>query len=371
MTPIFIEAAKRTPMGAFQGSLSQLKAWQLGSALMQHMPVEKIEEVFMGCVLQAGQGQSPARQASLAAGIPNYVPCTTINKVCGYHTQVLAGGMESMTNAPYLLDKARAGVRFGHGKVLDHILTDGLEDAYTKGPDGSPAVMGVLSELVAERYGFTRYDQEAYVSQTYENWQKAQKSAYFSGEIAPIFLDVKGEKVPVSCDEPPQKVFPEKFKNLKPAFKKDGSITAATSSSLADGAAAVVLCSEKNASAPLARIVGYTSFAQDPQWFSLSPIHAIQNLCSRVGWTVGEVDLFEINEAFAVVPMAAMVDLSIPRQKVNIHGGACVMGHPLGASGARIVVTLAHALKTHGLKRGIAAACIGSGEATAIALESV
>jgi acetyl-CoA C-acetyltransferase len=381
MTHIFIEAAKRTPIGAFQGALSSFKAWQLGACAIGALPTQQVTEVFMGCVLQAGQGQAPARQAALSARVAESVPCTTINKVCGsgmqaimaacdqlllgHHTHVLAGGMESMSNAPYLLDKVRNGLRFGHSKVLDHMVTDGLEDAYTK------MAMGGLAEIMAEKYGFTRENQEAYVIQTYENWQSAHKNSRFSQEISPVYMDVKSDKVAITTDEPPQKVILEKFKNLKPAFKDKGSITAATASSLADGAAALLLCAEKNAVSPLARVAGYVSFAQNPAWFTLAPIQAIEKLCTQLGWHVADVDLFEINEAFAVVPMAAMKDLEIPRHKVNIHGGACVLGHPLGASGARVVVTLAHALKNHGLRRGIATVCIGSGEATAIALECV
>ncbi len=386
MSYVFIEQAKRTPIGAFQGCFSALKAWELGADVIQAVSSNyTVDEVLMGCVLQAGQGQAPARQAAIKANLSNSVPCTTINKVCGsgmkavmigsdqillgHQKCIVAGGMESMTNAPYILNKAREGLRFGHNKMLDHMLTDGLEDSFTKNSDGSQALMGLLTESISEKYAFTRDQQETFVEQTYANWKKAYENGHFTNEIVPITIENKHEQKLVELDEPPQKVVLEKFKNLKPAFKKDGTITAATSSSLADGAAALVLCSEENAQSPLARIVGYTTFAHEPAWFGLAPIYAIQNLCTRLNWSVQDVDLFEINEAFALVPMAAIKELSIPREKVNIHGGACVLGHPLGASGARTIVTLAHALKTYGLKRGIASTCIGSGEATAIALE--
>lgn len=387
---IYIIDAKRTPIGAFQGQLSSYQGWQLGAEALQaatrqsHVP----EEVIMGCVLGAGQGQAPARQATRAAFGVDSIPATTINKVCGSGMQaiafacnalqtgqrnvMMAGGFESMTNAPYLLPKGRSGYRMGHGTVYDHMLLDGLEDAYGIAADGTRRAMGVFADATAEKYKFTRADQEAFALTTYENYQKAEAAGLFSAERTPLsFTDAKGNTTLIATDEPPTRVKPTKFEMLRPAFGKNGTVTAATSSGIADGAAAVLLCSQSRLAdaKPLAKIVGFKSFACAPEWFTTAPMGAIKALLDALKWTIDDVDLFEINEAFAVVPMAVMQDLSISREKVNVHGGACAFGHPIGASGARIVVTLVHALRARGLKRGIASACIGGGEATAIAIE--
>ncbi|MES2253364.1 MAG: acetyl-CoA C-acyltransferase [Pseudomonadota bacterium] len=390
LTSIYIIAAKRTPIGAFQGQLSPYQGWQLGAealraaTLTAHIP----EEVIMGCVLSAGQGQSPTRQAVRSAFGIDSIPVTTINKVCGSGMQaiafactllqtgqrhvMMAGGFESMTNTPYLLPKGRSGYRMGHGIVHDHMLFDGLEDAYDTDTDGTRRAMGVFADATAEKYGFTRADQEAFVCTTFENYQKTEEAGLFTAERDPLnYTDAKGNVTLIKTDEPPTRVKPTKFDMLRPAFGKTGTVTAATSSGIADGAAALLLCTEKalgNAK-PLAKIVGFSSHAQAPEWFTTAPAGAIQSLLRTLNWTIDGVDLFEINEAFAVVPMAVMHDLGIARVKVNVHGGACVLGHPLGASGARIVVTLVHALRARGLKRGIATTCIGGGEATAIAVE--
>ena len=388
--PIYIIDAKRTPIGAFQGQLSPYQGWQLGTEAVKAImrPSHTPDEVIMGCVLTAGQGQAPARQATRAAFDIDSIPATTLNKVCGSGMQAImfacnalqtgqcnvmvAGGFESMTNAPYLLTKGRSGYRMGHGSIYDHMLLDGLEDAYGIAADGTRRAMGVFADATAEKYKFTRADQEAFALTTYENYQNAEAAGLFTAERASLsFTDAKGNTTLIETDEPPTRVKPSKFDVLRPAFGKDGTVTAATSSGIADGAAALLLCTENALSGakPLAKIVGFTSHATAPEWFTTAPIGAIKSLLARLEWTADNVDLFEINEAFAVVPMAVMHDLGIARSKINIHGGACTLGHPIGASGARIVVTLVHALRARGLKRGIAAACIGGGEATAIAVE--
>lgn len=384
---IGIHAAKRTAIGAFQGQFSSYSSIDLGSfaisAALNASSFKTVDEVFMGCVLQGGLGQAPARQASIKAGIASSVPTTTINKVCGSgmraimfacdslrlgHIQTaIAGGMESMTNAPYALEKARSGFRFGHGALVDLMLNDGLEDAFHKNTQGGRCAMGVFADDTAATYEFSRESQEDFARQTYEQALAAQISGAFNNEIAPvIFSDKKGE-LTIDKDEQLSRVKPEKFPALKPAFKVDGTVTAATSSSLADGAAALMLSA--NTDGAMAKIVGYASYAQSPETFTTAPIGAIEKLCASLNWSINSVDAFEINEAFAVVPMAAIKTLNIPREKVNMHGGACALGHPIGASGARIVVTLLNAMHQRKLKRGIATACIGGGEATAIALE--
>ncbi len=384
---IGIYAAKRTAIGAFQGQFSSYSSTDLGSFAIRSAlgasGLKTVDEVFMGCVLQGGLGQAPARQASIKAGLDSSIPTTTINKVCGSgmraimfacdslrlgHIQTaIAGGMESMTNAPYALEKGRSGYRFGHGALIDLMLNDGLEDAFQKNAQGGRLAMGVFADNTAADYAFSRDFQENFARHTYEQAIAAQASGAFNGEIAPIiFSDKKGEMT-IDQDEQLSRVKPDKFAVLKPAFKADGTVTAATSSSLADGAAALVLSA--NTDGALAKIVGYSSYAQSPETFTTAPIGAINKLCASLGWSIDSVDAFEINEAFAVVPMAAIKTLNIPREKVNIYGGACALGHPIGASGARIVVTLLNIMRQKGLKRGIAAACIGGGEATAIALE--
>ena len=391
---VYLAEAKRTPTGSFQGSLASFKGYQLGSAAIRSLETGSsiIDEVIMGCVLSAAQGQAPARQASIGAGLSASIPCATVNKVCGsgmkaimmasdqiavgHANSIIAGGMESMTNAPYLLEKARSGYRVGHGHILDHMYRDGLEDAYQKNPDGSSVLMGIFAEATAEKYGLTREHQEQFAAETLEKALQAIEKGYFKNELAAVETqDSKSGAVLIQDDEPPTRVKPEKFSLLKPAFKKDGTITAATSSSISDGASAVWIVGEEEVKThslkPLARIVGYASYSHEPEWFTTAPIGAIQKLMTQINWKLEEVDLFEINEAFAVVPMAASKELSIPREKINIHGGACALGHPIGSSGSRIVVTLAHALKQHKLKRGVAAVCIGGGEGAAIAIELV
>lgn len=379
---IVIAAGARTPMGAFQGGLTSHSATKLGSAAISAvldkagLVPDAVDEVVMGCVLPAGLGQAPARQAALGAGLPQSVPCATLNKVCGSGMKatmlahdvvasgnadiVIAGGMESMSNAPYLLDKARSGYRMGHGKVMDHMFLDGLEDAYDKGRS-----MGAFAEDTAEHYQFSREQQDTY---TIESLDRA-KAATSGGQFATEIIAVDG----VSNDEQPGKARPEKIPHLRPAFRENGTVTAATSSSISDGAAALIVSrlssAESKGLEPMARILGHASHAQEPAWFTTAPIFAVRKLLEKVGWAAGDVDLYEINEAFAVVAMAAMRDLDIPRDKLNVNGGACALGHPIGCSGARIVVTLLHALKARGLKRGVASLCIGGGEATAIAVE--
>lgn len=388
--PIVIVGAARTPMGGFQGELAALTAPELGAAAIR-AAVERagiapgdVQEVIMGNVLPAGQGQAPARQASLGAGIPLGTGCTTINKMCGSGMKatmlahdllaagtnevMVAGGMESMSNAPYLLPKARGGLRLGHAQLQDHMFTDGLEDAYDKG-----RLMGTFAEDCAAKYRFSREAQDRFAIASLTRAQTAIRDGSFRGEIVPVTVTSKKGEVTVADDEQPLKANLEKIPSLKPAFKKDGTVTPANSSSISDGAAALVLMRRSEAGRrglkPLALIHGHATHAQEPGWFTTAPIGAIRKLYDRVGWSDADVDLYEINEAFAVVAMAAMADLKLAHDRVNVHGGACALGHPVGASGARIMVTLLAALEKYGLKRGVAALCIGGGEATAIALE--
>jgi acetyl-CoA C-acetyltransferase len=388
--PIVITGAKRTPMGGLQGDLAGLSASQLGAtairAALQDSAVkpEDIDEVIMGCVLPAGQGQAPARQAALGAGLPQGTGCTTVNKMCGSGMKavmfahdllragsgdiIVAGGMESMTNAPYLLDKARSGYRLGHGKVIDHMFLDGLEDAYEPG-----RLMGSFAEDIAQEYQFSRQDQDEFALASLSRALAATRDGGFAAEIAPATVPGReGERV-VSVDEQPAKAKPEKIPTLKPAFRAGGTVTAANSSSISDGAAALVMMrrseAERRGLTPLATILGHSNFAQAPARFTTAPVGAIRRLLDNLEWKAGDVDLWEINEAFAVVAMIAMRELGLPHERVNIRGGACALGHPIGASGARIMVTLIAALKQQGLKRGIASLCIGGGEATAMAVE--
>ena len=381
-----IVSAVRTPIGGFQGALKDLSAHELGAAAIRaaveraRVSPEHIDEVIMGNVLPAGQGQAPARQAALGAGLPDSVGCTTINKVCGSGMKaamlaadliavganriMIAGGMESMSNAPYLLPKARGGLRLGHGEVKDHMFLDGLEDAYDPG-----RLMGTYAEDTAAKYGYSREAQDRYAIDSLVRAQDAIRSGRFKQEI----VTAQSGKTAVEDDEQPFKANLERIPQLKPAFRKDGTVTAANSSSISDGGAALVLMTlaeaEQRGVRPLARMVGHATHAQAPAWFTTAPVGAIRKLFAKTGWDARTTDLFEINEAFAVVAMAAIDELDLTRDRVNVNGGACALGHPLGASGARIMVTLLHALEQHGLKRGIAALCIGGGEATAIALE--
>lgn len=388
--PVVIVSIARTPLGNLLGELKDFSANELGAHVIKaaieraNLKPEDIHEVIMGCVLPAGQGQAPARQAALKAGIPNSTPCTTVNKVCGSgmksvmfaHDMILvgtndvivAGGMESMTNAPYMLLKARQGYRLGHSQLLDHMMLDGLEDAYDKGQ-----AMGVFAEQTAKQYGFTRKQQDDFALSSFERAQYTTREKGFANEIAPLTLKTKqGEQI-IDKDEHPFSVNPEKIPNLSPAFMKDGTVTAGNASSIADGAAALVLMrlseAQKRGIKPIASIVGHSSHAKAPGEFTTAPIDAMRKLMEKINWTVNDIDLFEINEAFAVVTLAVMHDLKIPREKVNVHGGSVALGHPIGASGARILVTLLAALQQHGLKRGIASLCIGGGEATAVAVE--
>jgi acetyl-CoA C-acetyltransferase len=388
--PIVIVSAARTPLGRFQGELGALSAPALGAHVIRaavdraKLAPQKVDEALMGCVLPAGVGQAPARQAARRAGLPDATGATTVNKVCGSGMKatmiahdliaagsadiVVAGGMESMSNAPYLLAKARAGYRVGHDRILDHMLLDGLEDAYEDGRS-----MGDFGEATAQAYQFTREQQDVYAAETLRRARKAVESGTFKAEIAPIAVPAKGGDRLVENDENPLKVSPEKIPALKPAFRPDGTITPASSSANADGAAALILTRRSRAAseglAVLAEIKAHATHSQDPAWFTTAPIPAIRKLLDKVGWTVKDVDLFEINEAFAVVAMAAQRDLGIARDKLNINGGACALGHPIGATGARLIVTLLHALQQHDLDRGVAALCIGGGEATAVAIE--
>jgi acetyl-CoA C-acetyltransferase len=388
--PVVIVSAVRTPLGRFQGDLSSFSAHNLGShaigAALERAKLspERIDEVFMGCVLPAGQGQAPARQAARGAKLPDATGATTINKVCGSGMKatmlahdiinagsadiVVSGGMESMTNAPYLLQKARGGYRVGHDRIIDHMLMDGLEDAYETGRS-----MGDFGEAAAEAYQFSRKDQDEYAMETLTRARTAVQNGSFKKEIAPIAVKEKAGVRMVENDEHPLKVDPAKIPNLKPAFRANGTITPAASSANADGAAALVLTrrsiAEREGLPILAEIKGHSTHSQAPDWFTTAPIPAIRKLLDKVGWSVGDVDLFEINEAFAVVPMAAARDLGIPRDKLNVNGGACALGHPIGATGARLIVTLLHAMEKSNVKRGIASLCIGGGEATAIAVE--
>jgi acetyl-CoA C-acetyltransferase len=388
--PIVITAAARTPIGGFQGDFASVTAPQLGAVAIRAaleragLQPAQIDEVVFGCVLPAGQGQAPARQATLGAGLPLATGATTVNKMCGSGMRaamfahdmlvagsvdvVIAGGMESMTNAPYLLPKARSGMRMGHGQVLDHMFLDGLEDAYEKG-----RLMGVFAEACAGQYQFSRAAQDAYAIESLRRAKLANEDGSFDWEIAPVTVSGKKGDVIVKHDEQPAKANPEKVTTLKPAFAKDGTVTAANSSSISDGAAALVMMRASKAEqlglSPLARVVGHASFAQEPNLFTTAPVGALRKLFDKTGWRAEQVDLFEINEAFAVVAMAAMHEHKLPHEKVNIHGGACALGHPIGASGARILVTLLGALRKQGARRGVASLCIGGGEATAMALE--
>jgi len=388
--PIVITAAARTPIGGFQGDFASVTAPQLGAVAIRAaleragLQPAQIDEVVFGCVLPAGQGQAPARQATLGAGLPLATGATTVNKMCGSGMRaamfahdmlaagsvdvVIAGGMESMTNAPYLLPKARSGMRMGHGQVLDHMFLDGLEDAYEKG-----RLMGVFAEACAGQYQFSRAAQDAYAIESLRRAKLANEDGSFDWEIAPVTVSGKKGDVIVKHDEQPAKANPEKITQLKPAFAKDGTVTAANSSSISDGAAALVMMRASKAEQlglnPLARVVGHASFAQEPNLFTTAPVGALRKLFDKTGWRADQVDLFEINEAFAVVAMAAMHEHKLPHEKVNIHGGACALGHPIGASGARILVTLLGALRKQGARRGVASLCIGGGEATAMALE--
>ncbi len=387
---VVIVGAKRTPVGAFQGQFAGVTAVQLGSvaikAAVEQAGVkgEDIDDAVMGCCLMAGLRQAPARQAVLGAGLPTSVPCTTLTKMCGSAQKsimigydgllagsvniVIAGGMESMTNAPHVLTSARTGYRLGNGVLYDHMLLDGLEDAYEQGK-----LMGAFAELAVEKYGFSRDEMDAYAVESVTRAQHAVTSGLFSAEIAPVIVSTrKGDEVH-ALDETPMKCDVSKIAKLKPAFKKDGKVTPANSSSISDGAAALVLMRESDATSagitPLARIVGHATFAQDPAWFATAPVPVFKKLLAKVGWNVDDVDLWEINEAFAAVTMVALRDLELSHDKVNVNGGACALGHPIGATGSRILVTLLYALKARGLKRGIAGLCVGGGEATAIAIE--
>jgi acetyl-CoA C-acetyltransferase len=390
--PIVIVSAVRTPLGRFLGELAGLSAPALGSHVIRaaldraRLAPERVDEALMGCVLPAGQGQAPARQAARGAGLPDATGATTINKVCGSGMKatmlahdlilagsaeiVVAGGMESMSNAPYLLAKARGGYRVGHDRLIDHMLLDGLEDAYEGGRS-----MGDFGEATAQAYQFTRGDQDAYAAQTLMRAQKAIADGAFAAEIAPVAIPAKGGDRLIANDENPPKVSADKIPSLKPAFRSDGTITAASSSANADGAAALILTrrsiAERDGLPILAEIKAHATHSQEPAWFATAPIPAIRKLLAKVGWSVDDVELFEINEAFAAVAMAAQRDLAIPGDRLNVHGGACALGHPIGATGARLIVTLLHALERHGLTRGVASLCIGGGEATAIAIERV
>ena len=390
--PVVIVSAARTPMGAFMGDFADLAAHDLGGAAIRAaveragIRPEQVEEVLFGNCLMAGQGQAPARQAGFKGGLPQSTGAVTLSKMCGAgmeatilaHDQLVAGsrdvmvsgGMESMTNAPYLLKKGRGGYRMGHDKVFGHMMLDGLEDAYEPGRS-----MGTFGEDCAAKYQFTREQQDAFAIASVTRAQEAARSGAFDAEITPVTLKTRKGEVTVSIDEGPAKARLDKIGSLKPAFKKDGTITAASSSSINDGAAAMVLMRASTAKElgckPLARIVAHATHAQAPEWFSTAPVGATEKVLKKAGWKVEDVDLWEINEAFAVVPMALMAELKIPHDKVNVNGGACALGHPIGASGARILVTLVHALKGRGLQRGLATLCIGGGEATAMAIELV
>ena len=390
--PIFIASAKRTAVGAFNGCFSHTPATELGSAsirgCMRDLPKlsDTLDQAYFGCVLTAGLGQAPARQAVLGAGLPHSTPCTTINKVCGSSMQtvifgintiaaeqasvVLAGGFENMSRAPYLLPQARQGYRLGHAELKDHMLKDGLEDAYQNAQS-----MAYFAEQCAEHYGIDREQQDAFAMQSLQRSQQAIKENRFAAEIAPVSVQQKKQDVVITSDQGPQSFSIDKIPTLKPIVKADGSITAANASSISDGAASLVLadkigCQQLQAQ-PMARIVAQSSYAHQPQWFTTAPIEAIKAVAQRAQWDLATVDLFEINEAFAVVALVTQQALDIPLEKINIHGGACALGHPIGASGARIIVTLIHALEQHQLKRGIASLCIGGGEATAIAIELI
>lgn len=388
--PVVIVSVARTPMGGFQGALQPLTAPELGAAAIKaavaraKLEPEAVQEVMFGCVLPAGLGQAPARQAALGAGLAEHTVCSTVNKMCGSGMQtvimahdallagsvdvVVAGGMESMSNAPYLLDKARAGYRMGHGKVIDHMFMDGLEDAYDKG-----RLMGTFAEDSAQAYGFTREQQDAFAVQSLQRAQHAITAGYFNQEVVAVEVAQRHGSLIVSEDEQPPKADPNKIAQLRPAFRKEGTVTAANSSSISDGAAALVLMRQSEAQqrglTALAVIRGHSAYAAAPHLFTTAPVGAINKLLARTGWSLDQVDLFEINEAFAVVTMIAMRELDLPADKVNVHGGACALGHPIGASGARILVTLLSALQQKNKRFGVAAICIGGGEATAVAIE--
>jgi acetyl-CoA C-acetyltransferase len=387
--PVVIVAARRTPIGAFQGALSDVSATELGAAAVASAVADSgvdpadVGRVLMGCVLPAGLGQAPARQAALGAGLPKGVPCATVNKMCGSGMEalvlghdliaagsaaiVVAGGLESMTNAPYLMPKARKGYRMGHQEILDHMFYDGLQDIY----EGH--MMGHYAEATSQKYGFSREDQDAFAIESVTRAVRAAGDGSFDAEITPVTVKTRKGEHTVSVDEVPGTVSVEKIPNLRPAFAKDGTVTAASSSSISDGAAALVIMraseAEKRGLEPLARIVGHSAFAHEPAWFTTAPVHALQSLQENLGWNPDNVDIYEINEAFACVTMAAMTDVGIDHAKVNVNGGACALGHPIGATGARITTTLLHAMRARNLKRGIATQCIGGGEATAVALE--
>ncbi|MEY4758131.1 MAG: Acetyl-CoA acetyltransferase [Pseudomonadota bacterium] len=390
--PVVIVSAVRTPMGGFQSDFASLAAHDLGgaaiAAAVQRAGIapELVTEVLFGNCLMAGQGQAPARQAAFKGGLPKSAGAVTLSKMCGSgmraamfahdmllagsHEVLVAGGMESMTNAPYLLPKARAGYRIGHDRIFDHMMLDGLEDAYEPGRS-----MGTFGEDCAAKYHFTRAEQDAFATASVQRAQAATANGGFAAEITPVTVKTRAGEVQVSIDEGPGKIKLDKIPSLKPAFKKDGTITAASSSSINDGAAAMVLMKASTAAKlgckPLARIVSHATHAQEPEWFATAPVGAAQKALAKSGWAVGDVDLWEINEAFAVVPMALMKDMGVPHDKVNVNGGACALGHPIGASGARIMVTLIHALKARGLSKGLATLCIGGGEATAVTLEII
>ena len=389
---IVITGMARTPMGAFQGTLKDASCAELGAASIRAalerscVGADDVSETIMGCVLPAGQGQAPARQAALGAEMPLSVCCTTVNKMCGSGMKsamlahdlllggeeriLVAGGMESMTNAPYLLPRARSGMRLGHGEVVDHMFLDGLEDAYDRGK-----LMGTFAEATAGRYGFSREAQDEFAIRSLTRAKKAIEEGIFKEEIVPVTIKGRKGDTVVETDETPLKANLEKIPTLKPAFAKDGTVTPANSSSISDGAAALVMMrestAEKRGIRPIARILGHTEHAHEPAWFTTAPVTAIKKLLEKLEWNVGDVDLYEINEAFAVVTMAAISELELDPEKVNVHGGACALGHPIGASGARIIVTLLAALKHHGQRRGLASLCIGGGEATALAVELI
>ena len=389
---IVITGMARTPMGAFQGTLKDASCAELGAASIRaalersRVGADEVSETIMGCVLPAGQGQAPARQAALGAEMPLSVCCTTVNKMCGSGMKsamlahdlllggeeriLVAGGMESMTNAPYLLPRARSGMRLGHGEVVDHMFLDGLEDAYDRGK-----LMGTFAEATAGRYGFSREAQDEFAIRSLTRAKKAIEEGIFKEEIVPVTIKGRKGDTVVESDETPLKANLEKIPTLKPAFAKDGTVTPANSSSISDGAAALVLMrestAEKRGIRPIARILGHTGHAHEPAWFTTAPVTAIKKLLEKLEWNAGDVDLYEINEAFAVVTMAAISELELDPEKVNVHGGACALGHPIGASGARIIVTLLAALKHHGQRRGLASLCIGGGEATALAVELI
>ena len=392
---IVIVSAARTPVGAMQGELSGFAGHQLGSHAIKaaiegaELKPEQVQEVIMGCVLPAGQGQAPARQATLGAGLPKATGATTINKVCGSGMKatmfandiliagscdiIVAGGMESMSNAPYMMLKGRGGYRYGHATMYDHMALDGLEDAYEKTPNGGGKSMGLFAEDCAGKYSFTREEQDAFAIASTRRAIAANSDGSFKWEMAPITVAGRKGDVIIDKDESPFKANPDKVPTLKPAFRKDGTVTAATSSSISDGAAALVMMRASTAAKlginPIARLVAHATHSQEPQWFTTAPVGAIEKVYAKTGWNTASVDLFEINEAFAVVAMAAMREHKIPHEKINIHGGACALGHPIGASGARLIVTLIGAVRKTGGKKGVASLCIGGGEGTAVAIE--